>query len=45
MLFEGREYLRVAPWMALAPGVALMLTVLAITRLSDAWREHLVPRS
>lgn len=40
MLFEGREYLRTAPWIAAAPALALMLTVLSITRLSDAWRQY-----
>ncbi len=41
MLFEGREYLRVAPWIALAPGSMLTLSVLAVTHLSDAWRSQL----
>lgn len=35
MLAEGRAYLRDAPWAAIAPGVALTLTVLAANVLGD----------
>jgi ABC-type dipeptide/oligopeptide/nickel transport system permease subunit len=31
----------VAPWVALVPGVALVLTVLATSLLGDAWRDRL----
>jgi peptide/nickel transport system permease protein len=41
MLSEGRTYLRVAPWIALAPGVMLTLSVLAVLGLSEAWRRSL----
>lgn len=35
MLAEGRAYLRDAPWAAIAPGVALTLTVLAANVIGD----------
>jgi peptide/nickel transport system permease protein len=41
MIAGGRDLLVVAPWVALAPGVALVLTVLATTILGDAWRDRL----
>ncbi len=41
MLSEGRAYLRVAPWIALVPGVVLTLSILAVISLSDAWRRQL----
>jgi peptide/nickel transport system permease protein len=34
-----------APWTALAPGVAIVLTVLAVNLLGDALRAALDPRS
>ena len=39
LLGEGRTYLRVAPWIALAPGVMLTLSVLSVMGVSDAWRR------
>lgn len=41
MIAGGRDLLVVAPWVALAPGVALVLTVLAVTVLGDASRDRL----
>ena len=41
MIAGGRDLLVVAPWIALAPGMALVLTVLATTLLGDAWRDRL----
>ena len=41
MIAGGRDLLVVAPWVALAPGLALVLTVLAVTVLGDAWRDRL----
>ena len=41
MIAGGRDLLVVAPWVALAPGLALVLTVLATTLLGDAWRDRL----
>jgi ABC-type dipeptide/oligopeptide/nickel transport system permease subunit len=44
MLNEGRIFLRVAPWIALGPGLMLTLSVFAVLGLSDAWRENLPGR-
>jgi peptide/nickel transport system permease protein len=41
MIAGGRDLLVVAPWVALAPGMALVVTVLATTILGDAWRDRL----
>lgn len=41
MLADGRGYLRVAAWIALAPGTAIVLTTLSLISLSDWWRSHL----
>ena len=44
MLNEGRGYLRQAPWITAAPGLAIMLTVLAVNLLGDGLRDALDPR-
>jgi peptide/nickel transport system permease protein len=44
MLNEGRGYLRDAPWLTTAPGLAIALTVLAVNLLGDALRDALDPR-
>lgn len=41
---EARRYFEQAPWMALPPGIALSLTVLAVNFLGDALRDTLDPR-
>ncbi len=41
---EARQYFVQAPWMALAPGIALSLTVLSINFFGDALRDSLDPR-
>lgn len=41
---DNRTYALTAPWMALFPGIALSLTVLAINLLGDALRDVLDPR-
>jgi peptide/nickel transport system permease protein len=41
MIAGGRELIVSAPWVALAPGIALVLTVLACTLLGDALRDRL----
>lgn len=43
MLNEGRGYLRDAPWVTVAPGLAIALTVLAVNLLGDALRDALDP--
>jgi ABC-type dipeptide/oligopeptide/nickel transport system permease subunit len=44
MLNEGRGYLRDAPWVTIAPGLAIALTVLAVNLLGDFLRDALDPR-
>jgi peptide/nickel transport system permease protein len=44
MLSEGRQYLREQWWIATFPGLAIMLTVLALNVLGDALRDALDPR-
>lgn len=39
MIAGGRDLIVAAPWVALAPGVALVLTVLAITLVGDRLRD------
>jgi peptide/nickel transport system permease protein len=41
MIAGGRDLIVTAPWVAIAPGVALVLTVLACTLLGDSLRDRL----
>jgi peptide/nickel transport system permease protein len=41
MIAGGRDLLVMAPWVALAPGLALVVTVLAVSVLGDEWRDRL----
>lgn len=45
MIAGGRDVLVTAPWVALAPGLALILSVLGCTVLGDALQRHLSGRS
>ncbi|MBI1847712.1 MAG: ABC transporter permease [Candidatus Rokubacteria bacterium] len=44
MLAEGRDYLTMAGWISIFPGLAIMLTVLGINFLGDGLRDLLDPR-
>ena len=44
MVSDGRQYLRVAWWLTTCPGIAIMLTVLAINQFGDGLRDALDPR-
>lgn len=44
IMAEGRTYFVLAPWIILAPGFMLSLTVLAINLLGDSLRDLLDPR-
>jgi len=44
MLAEGRNYMASAWWIAAFPGLAIMLTVLAVNLLGDWLRDHFDPR-
>jgi peptide/nickel transport system permease protein len=41
MIADGRDAIVIAPWVALAPGLALIITVVASTLLGDALRDRL----
>lgn len=43
MLNEGRNYLRVAPWITFFPGMAIMFSVLSTNLLGDGLRDALDP--
>ena len=45
LLSEGRQYITRAPWLAIYPGIALMLLVLGVNLLGDGLRSYLDPRS
>ena len=44
MIDEGREILRIAPWVSLTPAAMILLTVLAINLLGDGLQDALDPR-
>ncbi len=43
MLTDARKYVRVAWWLAVFPGLAIMGTVMAINLLGDGVRDALDP--
>ena len=43
MISEGRSYVSLAPWVVLAPGLAMCYTVIAINLFGDGLREVLDP--
>ena len=43
MLNDGRGMMEDAPWLILAPGIAIGLVVLAFNMLGDALRDHFDP--
>lgn len=45
MLTDGRKFLQTAPWIALFPGAAITLTVMAFNFIGDGVRDALDPRS
>lgn len=44
MLSESRKLMEIAPWMAISPGLAIMLGVLGFNLLGDGLRDALDPR-
>ena len=44
IIFEAREFLRIAPYMALLPGFVIVLTALAFNLVGDGLRDSLDPR-
>lgn len=41
MIAGGRDLIVSAPWVALAPGVAVIITVVSATILGDAWHDRI----
>ena len=44
MIADGRGFLATAWWISLFPGLAMLLTVLAVNLLGDWLRDHLDPK-
>ena len=44
MLSDSREYMRQAPWLVFAPGLAIVVTALAFNLVGDGVRDALDPR-
>lgn len=44
MVADGRDLLRVAPWVSMAPGIAIGLAVLGFNLVGEALREEFDPR-
>lgn len=44
MLYEGRDYLRQAPYLILFPGAAITVSVISLNLLGDGLRDALDPR-
>ncbi len=44
MIAQARSFVATAPWIALAPGLAMCLTVVALNLLGDGLREELDPQ-
>lgn len=44
MLNEAQPFLSLAPWVAIFPGLMVVVLVLALNLLGDAWRDALDPR-
>ncbi|MEX2355710.1 MAG: ABC transporter permease [Thermaerobacterales bacterium] len=44
LIADGKRFLQTAPWLSLTPGIAIMITVLAINLFGDGLRDVLDPR-
>ncbi len=44
MISDGRSLLQISPWMSLAPGAAIFLTVMIFNLLGDTLRDYLDPK-
>ncbi len=44
MLADGRKYLRIAWWLCVSPGCAVLSTVIAVNLLGDGLRDALDPQ-
>lgn len=44
MINDGRSMLQISPWMALAPGAAIFITVMIFNLLGDTLRDYMDPK-
>jgi peptide/nickel transport system permease protein len=44
MINDGRSMLQISPWMALAPGLAIFVTVMIFNLLGDTLRDFMDPK-
>lgn len=44
MLYEGRDFLTVSPWLITFPGIVIMITVLSANFIGDGLRDALDPK-
>ncbi|MBS5215198.1 MAG: ABC transporter permease [Clostridiales bacterium] len=44
MINDGRSMLQICPWMVLAPGIAIFITVMIFNLLGDTVRDYLDPK-
>jgi peptide/nickel transport system permease protein len=44
MLFNAETYMQLAPWLAIFPGLAIMILILGFNFLGDWLRDVLDPR-
>lgn len=44
ILSEGRDYMRLAPWISIFPGLFILLSVLGVNLIGDGLRDTLDPR-
>jgi len=45
MLNDARQYLEIAPWMAIFPGLAIMIAVLSLNLVGDGLRDYYDPKT
>jgi peptide/nickel transport system permease protein len=45
LIAEGQELILTSPWLTLAPGIAIVLTVLSLNVFGDGLRDALDPRA
>ena len=45
LIFQSRQFMRLAPWMAIFPGVAITLLVVGLNLIGDGLRDVLDPHS
>ena len=45
LISEGEDRIATAPWLTLVPGIAIVLTVLALNVFGDGLRDALDPRA